>query len=136
MKVFISHSHETKILARKVGQALEEAGLEVWDHEREIFPGDNWAKITGQALEEAEAMVVLLTPEALDSTIVRREISFALCNERFENRLIPVLVGLDDDITLEKVPWILRQLNTIAVPASGRQEEGIHRIAEALKAVA
>jgi len=136
MKVFISHSRENKALASRVGDALERAGLDVWNEEQEIVPGDNWAAKTAQALEEAQAMVVLLTPEALNSTWVSREIDFALSTERFKNRLIPVLVGLDDSIAMEKVPWILRHLNVIKLPASGRQEEGISKITQALQAVA
>jgi predicted nucleotide-binding protein len=72
MKVFISHSHETKSLAKKLGEALKRAGLESWNHEQEILPGDNWAQKIAQALEESEAMVVLLSPDSLDSTLVRR----------------------------------------------------------------
>ena len=135
MKVFISHSQEDKELVRSVVDALEQAGLDVWDDEREIFPGDNWAEKTGRALEEAQAMVVLLTPRSLDSIPVRREIQFALSQKRFKNRLIPVLVGLDDTIAMAKVPWILRYLNMIEMPP-GRQNEGINRITQALQAVA
>ena len=136
MKVFISHSQEAKPLTRRLIEALKRSGLEVWDDDYDIYPGDNWAKVTGEALEEAEAMVVLLTPEALDSRTVRREVSFALGNERFENRLIPVFVGLDQSLALEKVPWVLQSLNTITMPSNGRQEEGINQITQALRAVA
>ena len=67
MKVFISHSHETRALAKKVGESLKRAGLDVWT-EQEILPGDNWAEKIGQGLASSQAMVVLLTPEALNST--------------------------------------------------------------------
>jgi hypothetical protein len=136
MKVFISHSHETRALAEKVGEALEQAGLEAWNHEQEILPGDNWAKKIAQALEESQAMVVLLSPDSLDSTMVRREIEYALSSKHFKNRLIPVLVGSEEDLPLEKLPWILSHLNVIKLPAYGKQEEGIHRITQALQAVA
>lgn len=136
MKVFVTHAESAKPLARRLLRALEQAGLEVWDDERDIYPSDNWAKVTGQTLEQAEAMVVLLTPEALESTRVLRDIDFALTNIRFQNRLIPVLVGLDDSIAMKKVPWIIRHLKVLTMPAVGRQEEGIDRITQALKAVA
>jgi len=136
MKVFISHSHETKALAKEVGEALKRAGLEAWSHEQEILPGDNWAQKIAQALEESQAMVVLLSPHSLDSTMVRREIEYALSTKHFNKRLIPVLVGSEDDLPLEKLPWILNHLNVIKLPAYGRQEEGINRITQALQAVA
>ena len=135
MKVFISHSEETQPLFRSVLQALKKEGLDVWDDDYDIYPGDNWAKVTGEALEQADAMVVLLTPEALDSKIVRREISYALVGQKFENRLIPVLVGVDYERARKKVP-IINYLKTITMPESDRQEEGINQITQALKAVA
>jgi hypothetical protein len=135
MKVFISHSHETKDLARRVGEALRMKGWDVW-HDEMILPGQNWAEETARELNESEAMVVLLTPHALESTTVRREIDFALTNKSFNKRLIPVLVGIDEAGADDKVPWILRHLNVINLPAFGRQEEGIQRITQALQAVA
>ena len=67
MKVFISHAHTDEPLVNKVAAVLKDAGLEVWDDTREIMPGDNWAHKVAQALQESEAMVILLTPDALRS---------------------------------------------------------------------
>ena len=134
MKVFISHSHKNSTLARKVGKALERAGWDVWDDEQGILPGDNWAEKIARALEEAEAMVVLLTPDALSSSNVRREIDYALSRKSFKNRLIPVLVGSEENIAIDDFPWILRHLKMIKLQESGREEEGIRQIAEALQA--
>lgn len=136
MKVFISYSQENKPLARCVLQALKKAGLDVWDDEYDIYPGDNWAKVTGEALEEAEAMVVLLTREALDSTRVLQDIEFAVANIRFKDRLVPVLIGSHAIKAMEKVPWIIRHLNVVTMPSNGKQEEGIDQITQTLKAVA
>ena len=136
MKVFISHSNETRDLAKKVSEALKRAGLDVWNYEQEIFPGDNWAEKMGRALESSQAMVVLLSPEALNSPTVRSDIEYALGKKTFKQRLIPVLVGSEDNISPEELPWILKQLNVIRLPAYGRQEEGIDRITQALQAVA
>jgi TIR domain len=135
MKVFISHSHETNDLARQVGEALKRKGWDVW-HDDMILPGQNWAAEIARELNESEAMVVLLTPDALKSTTVRREIDFALTNKSFNRRLIPVLVGLDKQRASEEVPWIFRHLNVINLPAFGRREEGSKQITKALQAVA
>lgn len=137
MKVFISHSDSSRELAMKVAEGLRGVGLEVWDSERDILPGDNWAEKIAQALRESEAMVVLLTPEALRSGLVRREIDYALGARRFSSRLIPVIVGSEEDFREESLPWILRHLNPIKLPGSGKgEEDGIRRIAQALQAAA
>ena len=61
MKVFISYAQQDAALAGRVAEALQGDGLEVWNAERNLLPGDNWAAEVGRALEESEAMVVLLT---------------------------------------------------------------------------
>ena len=134
MKVFISHSHETRALAKRVGDALERAGLTAWNHEEEILPGDNWAREIARALEESQAMVVLLSPGSVHSSMVRREIEYALSSKHFKNRLIPVLVGSEDDLPRDQLPWIFSHLNMIKLPAYGQQEEGIRRITQAVQA--
>ena len=107
----------------------------MWNSELEILPGDNWAEKIAQALKESDAMVVLLTPEGLNSSAVRREIDYALSRKTFSGRLIPVLV--EPNGPPDKVPWILRHLNLINLSVSGKEEdEGIKKIAEALQAVA
>lgn len=135
MKVFISYAHANEILARKVSKALENAGLDVWNAEREIMPGDNWAERIAEGLKESEAMVVLLTPDALHSRAVRSEIDYALGKKSFNRRLIPVLIGPLDKYAEDTIPWILRHLSMITLPEQ-RPEEGIQQITQALKEVA
>jgi len=94
MKIFISHSHKDDVLARKIADSLKTAGFNVWDDTDEIMPGDNWAAKIAEGLRESEAMVVLLTPAALESTWVRREIEYALGEAGYNKRLIPVGIGL------------------------------------------
>ena len=132
MKVFISHAYTDDPFVRKVVTGLEEIGLEVWDATREILPGDNWADKVARALKESEAMVVLLSPDALRSSWVRREIEYALGEQSYSNRLIPVLVGDSGELPREDVPWILRRLHMIDMDEYAEEEEGINQIARAL----
>ena len=129
MKVFISHADTDEAFVKKIAAGLEEAGFEAWDASREILPGDNWADKTARALQESEAMVVLLSPDALRSSWVRREIDYALSEQRYSNRLIPVL---PKELTEEEVPWILRHLRMVQLGEDVKEEEGIHQIAQAL----
>jgi len=136
MKVFISHAHTDEPLVKKVAAVLEDTGLEVWDDTREIMPGDNWADKVAQALQESEAMVVLLTPDALRSRWVRRDIEYALGKQGYRKRVIPVLVGDSKDFPKEEVPWILRYLPMIKLTEHAQEEEGMRQIAQALLEVA
>ncbi|MGH7599854.1 MAG: toll/interleukin-1 receptor domain-containing protein [bacterium] len=131
MKVFISHSHNDEPLARKIAATLQQAGLEVWDDETEIFPGDNWAEKVAQGLREAEAMVVLLTPDALKSNWVQRDIDYALSEKRFRHRLITVLAGPPEKLPEEQIPGILQRLKVVKLAGNGKDED-VKQIAEAL----
>lgn len=50
-----------------------------------------WAGEVARALEESQAMVVLLTPAAACSLDIKRNIEYALGAKNYSNRLIPVV---------------------------------------------
>lgn len=136
MSVFLSYAKADEKLARKITEKLEQAGLKVWDYRREILPGDLWTEKASKALKESDAMVVLLSPDAVRSDQVRWEINYALSNFVFKNRLIPVLIGSPAKIPKENVPWILWDLQMVRLPEGGNQEEGIQQIAQTLRQAA
>lgn len=136
MKVFITYASKDEALAGKLAASLEEAGLDAWYDKREILPGDNWAEKISQGLKESKAMVVLVTPTALESDTVQRNISYALGDESFSNRLIPVIIGDSDDLPQDRLPWIFKRLKTITVSNREKETEQFKKVAEAIKAAA
>ena len=135
MKVFISYAHADQDVARRVTQSLRKNGLSVWSSEEEIVPGDNWAAKMAQGIEEAEAIVVLLSPSALSSRFVRSEIDYALGKKELKGKLIPVWLSAEDSTQQESFPWILRHLQIIQLPDGEQDEDGFKLIANALHAV-
>ncbi len=108
MKVFVSHARKDDALARKLGERLTRKGFTVWT-EDQLLPGDNWALQIGKALDRSELMVILLTPKAFESDLLRQNIEFALGSQKYEGRVFSVFVGP----TLEAgkdLPWILLKL--------------------------
>ncbi len=134
MQIFISHSHNDEMFARKVASFLENQGLNVWEASNEIFPGDNWAAKISQGLQESNAMVVLLTPESLKSIWVQRDVEYALGALEYSGRLIPVLIDPDKTIAEDDIPWILKRLNIIDLTEHETEEDGIRKIADTLLA--
>jgi hypothetical protein len=108
MKVFLSYSGSERSLAERIRNDLAAAGISVWDAVQEIVPGENWPKKVGKALDESNAMVVLISPEAVRSRWIKHEIDYALGSPRFEGRLIPVLARPTRDI-----PWILQRMHIV-----------------------
>jgi len=133
MKVFISYSSKDEALATRLVAALEKAGLDAWYQKREIMPGDNWAEKIAQGLKESNAMVVLVTADALESDAVQSSISYALGEKAFSNRLIPVLVGDSQDFPSDKIPWIFKRLKTITLPRDSKNDDQFRQIVQVLK---
>ncbi|MFM6056821.1 MAG: toll/interleukin-1 receptor domain-containing protein [Microcystis aeruginosa] len=132
MKVFISHAFTEAKLAKRVADSLKEDGFQVWDS-AEILPGDNWGDKLAKALQEAEAMVVLLTPESLKSFNVVSDISYAIGEENYQGRLIPVIASSLDNLDREHIPWILKKFRMIYVPNLEQDNQELKEITQALK---
>jgi hypothetical protein len=133
MQVFISHAATDESVAKKIATVLERENFKVW-YDQRILPGQNWADEIGKALRTSRAMVVLLTPAALNSERVIREIQYALGDETYSHRLIPVIVGSPEKLPKKDIPWILQSLQMVTLPERGGSDEEIKRIAEVLKA--
>lgn len=132
MKVFLSYAYDDAALAKRVCKALADSGLEVSDPDRDHLPGENWAGEVARALEESEAMVVLLTPAAVSSPHVRRNIEYALGAKNYSNRLIPVVVGNLDRFPAAGLPWIVRRMPWFELDDSEAGPPKVEPIAEAI----
>jgi hypothetical protein len=126
MQIFLSHVESDRDWARELSQQLSAAGLRVVDPFNDAFPGDNWFLKIGKALDESEAMIVLISPEAVKSSWLRSEIQYALGSEKFQNRLIPVEVEPTEDF-----PWVLRHMQWVG----GSPAEAGQRIVKILEDV-
>lgn len=126
MKVFISYSGADEKWADRLRTALARQDIDVWNPASQIAPGENWGLKYGKALQNADAVVVLLSPDSVKSDWVRHEIEYALSSPQFRDRLIPVVVRPTEDI-----PWILRRQQVIR--ASKDTDETARRIASALR---
>ena len=132
MQVFISHSDSDSSLAARVSRALRKAGLQVWDPDLHLFPGDNWPAEVGRALEESDAMVVLLTPNSIGSPHVKAEMTYALGSKSYKNRLIPVAVGGREQLPTGEIPWIVRKLRWVDLLNPESADPEVKPITEAL----
>jgi len=132
MKVFISHARRDSQFAKKLGDELAQAGLEVWTDDQ-IYPGDNWAKITGQALEQSDAMIAVVTRDALESGPLKEDIQFALTSKNYGGRVIPVVVDMKTIEAGNDVPWILLRLNPLYLESANSD---LHEVVERVRSLA
>lgn len=133
MQVYLSHTEIDQPLADEIRKALTDAGLEVWDAGRELLPGDNFAQKIADALKSSKAMVVLITPEAIASEWLKREVGYALGSPAYANRVFPVLARDPDNQLSEQMPWILRRFPTTRLTAKDTPRKKIQQVVKALK---
>ena len=86
-KIFISHSNQDNEFVRQLAQALKALGLNIWIDFIDIPAGMNWSTAIQQALDECEAMIVVITPNAMASPDVENEWQYYIDEEK---SLIPV----------------------------------------------
>jgi hypothetical protein len=127
MRVFISHAAKDRQLASRLAAELSHAGFSVWDAAEEIAPGDNWAKKIGEALDESDVMIALVTQGSLESEALRADIHYGLTTAKFEQRLVPVLVGFVTFVAGKDVPWILLKLDPVYVESRDSGFESVIR---------
>ncbi len=75
--IFISYSHEDSDFAEILKGKLEEKKFEVWTDESRLTAGEDWREGIDQAIREALALIVVMTPTAKASEYVTYEWAFA-----------------------------------------------------------
>jgi len=116
--VFLSYAKKDSQAATALSAALEAAGVKTFTF-RNILPGENFASAIGRWLDKSDAMVLLLSPAWMESEYTQSELEYALVNERFKDRLLPVMLKDTSDY-----PWILQTLSQIRftdAPATSRE---------------
>jgi hypothetical protein len=92
-KLFISYSRKDKVMARRVADALEIQGYDVfWD--AEIPPGQKFDSYIFSQLEQSDAVVVLWSTHSIASDYVKEEADYAKTNSvlvplRIDNTGLP-----------------------------------------------
>ena len=76
--VFISHSHDDKVLADAVCASLESSGIRCWIAPRDVLAGRDWAASIVEAIETARVMVLVYSASSANSEHVKKELTLAV----------------------------------------------------------
>jgi TIR domain len=93
--VFISHASADDGFVKELRQQLEAHNIPVWVDSRNLRGGSKLAPEISQAIEQARHVLVVLSPQTVNSSWVRKEIKKALQIEKQRNdvyRVIPLLL--------------------------------------------
>ena len=89
--VFIAHVEEDADVALEIALGLEEAGYTTWSYEVDSIPGPSYLIQTGRAVEQAKAVVVVISPHSVGSRQVTKEVVRA---HESGAEFIPILRGI------------------------------------------
>src|SRR5436190_9757315 len=94
--IFISHASSDDTFVAQLRQALEGQGLSVWVDSRNMRGGAKLAPEIASAIEQARQVLVVLSPEMVNSAWVRKEVQQALQVEQRRKdagyRVVPLLL--------------------------------------------
>ena len=109
-KVFISHATADRRRAQRIGRLLAEYGVEYWFSREHLVHGEDWYRGIGGALGSCNWLVVVGSRAAIRNRWVRDEITYALVDRRYRNRVIPLLF---EDCNLRRLAWSLQVIQYI-----------------------
>ena len=134
-KVFLSHSSEDKNKVEALRAALDKRGIGCYLDALELRAGDELTAALKEQVQEARAFLVVLSPAAVSSDWVKREIEWALAAEDLASetggsyRFLPVFTG---GILPGFLDWLGRP-DLLGIDANGRPLQDVAgEIAQAL----
>lgn len=88
--IFISYSKKDSEFTHKLSSDLEAAGFRIWIDKRSIQIGDDWRNTIEKNLREAGEVIVVVSPNALESEWVPYEGALAI---GWEKPIYPILIA-------------------------------------------
>lgn len=121
--IFISHSSKDDKFVNDLRQGLIRFGYRVWVDHHDIPAGKHWDEVVDAALSRSYAMILVLSPDAVESRNVRAEWF------EFREQDKPILpVKVRDCV----IPLLIRHLNYIDFTLGGRFEDKFARLIKSL----
>jgi len=103
-KIFISYSRKDIDFARKLAGDLETAGYDVWWDITDLQGGDDWVRTIPNAIATSQYVIVVLTPNSIESEWVEKEYTQSLT---LRKKIIPIM------LVPTSVPFALNTINFV-----------------------
>ena len=123
--VFISYSRRDGEFVRRLVEALEARGKDVWVDTEGIRDAEVFPAALRAAVESSDGFVFVISPDSVISRFCEQEVDHAI---ELNKRIVPLLL---EQVPDERVPQEVRVRNWIPV-GDGDFERGIDRLVQAL----
>jgi|SRR5579862_268356 len=90
-EVFLSHSSQDRAFVVRLAAVLKAHRVKYWYSATHIVAAKQWHDEIGKALARCDWLLVVLTPQSVRSQWVKRELLYALNQDRYNERIIPLL---------------------------------------------
>lgn len=90
LEVFLSHSSHDREMAERIAVLLRDHGIPTFYSPANILGAQQWQDEILKALHRCDWFLVLISPEAVNSMWVKREVAVALNDPRYEKTMIPL----------------------------------------------
>jgi hypothetical protein len=102
VNIFLSYARSDVEIASQIAERLQQAGIGVWLDRAELKPGDSWQTSIEQRLEQADGVLLLLSPASANSAYITREYQYALAKGK------PLYIALTGALPAEEIPFALQ----------------------------
>lgn len=109
-EIFLSHSSRDADFVERLAEVLRRHGLPLWYSRTQITGAQQWHDQIGVALDRCDWFLLVLSPQAVASPWVKRELLYALNTIRYQERIVPLLFQPCDQAQLS---WTLPLLQFV-----------------------
>ena len=109
-EIFLSHASGDRQFASRLAGLLRKKGIPVWYSQTNLRGAQEWQKEIGKALSRCDWFVVILSPKSVKSVWVDRELSFALNQIHYRNKIVPILLRKCNH---QKLNWTLASFQMV-----------------------
>ena len=108
--VFISHSSRDRDFVERIVAVFRRHGIACWYAPSGILGGQQWQDEIGRALRRCNWFLLVLSQNALNSKWVKRELQYALRDDRYDDHILAVVRTPGDYFDLS---WTLSSIQHV-----------------------
>jgi hypothetical protein len=109
-ELFISHASSDRRFVDRLVEVFDRHRIRYWYSPSHLVGAQQWHDEIGRALERCDWFLVVISPAALNSIWVKRELRYALLAKRFNDRIVPAVARA---CHYRKMSWTLEAIQRI-----------------------